>query len=95
MSSFPFADKPDLEWVARKESDVYKDKSLDSLECPEIPKDAAGARAFWNDLKTNLGSIDRTSDDALIRWIDVSYSILGLEDRHGHVRREFPRAGQT
>ena len=47
------------------------------VECPDIPKDAAGARIFGNDLKTIIGSIDRSSNALLLKWIDVALSMLG------------------
>ena len=67
---------PDLSWTVT-ESEVYKDKDLLSIECPDIPHDAAGARTFWNSLKMRISAIDRSAEDHLTVWIDVPRAILG------------------
>ena len=77
MGSFPFAEEADITWSVEHESDVYKDKDLLQVTCPDIPQNAAGARVFWNDLKTIIGSIDRSSNALLLKWVDVSLSMLG------------------
>ena len=66
----------DMTWAV-DESDVYKDKDLHSVTCPTIPSDAAGWRGFWNDIKVNMSSIDRSAEDHLTVWIDLCRSVLG------------------
>ena len=56
--------KPDRNWKVI-ESDVYKDKDLALIKCPALPHDAAGWREFWNLLRVQLTSIDRSSNDIL------------------------------
>ena len=68
--------QPDLSWTV-VETDCYKDKELSQVSCPDIPTDSAGSRQFWNLLKNELSSIDRTIEDVLTRWIDVARSLCG------------------
>ena len=41
-----FAKSPDLTWTVETEVDVYKDKDLSNIVCPDIPLDSAGMLAF-------------------------------------------------
>ena len=66
----------DMSWSV-DEDQCYKDKDLLSLKAPDIPHDAAGSRTFWNNIKTQMSSIDRSAEDHLTAWIDVAKQKLG------------------
>ena len=67
---------PGMDWTV-DETEVYKDKDLLSLKMPDIPHDSAGAQIFWNNAKTQIGAIDRSSNDVLTQWIDLARALLG------------------
>lgn len=77
MGTSPFGHGPDFSWTAECEDDIYKDKEVFVIDGPDIPRNAAGARVFWNELKSSKSSIDRSEDDLLLKWVDVSLSMLG------------------
>ena len=69
-----------MDWSV-DETIAYKDKDLLSLKVPDLPNDAGGIREFWNSLKSEISAIDRTVHDLLIRWVDISRTLLGdLQD---------------
>ena len=72
----PGDDRPDLTWKV-SEDESYKFKDLQAIKCPDIPHDAAGAKQFWGELKSQLGKIDLSSEDNLTKWIDIPRALLG------------------
>ena len=65
----------DMDWWI-EEADCYRDKDLQTLQVPDIPHDAAGSRTFWNNLKTQMSSIDRSAEDHFTAWVDIPKSML-------------------
>ena len=65
-----------MDWEVN-EVDVYKDKDLTMVLCPDLPTDAGDSREFWNNFKNQLTAIDRSAEGWLVRWLDISRSLLG------------------
>jgi len=56
-------------WHIDDETLVYKDKELDRIKVPDLPDDACRKRGWDAALSTNIGGIDRSADDVLVRWL--------------------------
>ena len=53
------------------EAETYKFKDLKDIKLPALPRDAVGFRTWRNAILTHFGSIDRTGESRILRWLQA------------------------
>ena len=67
--------------ISLREEDVYKERALEGLKMPDLPKSASEVKSFRRKFLSTFGSIDRTANSAIANFLKPTFMLGGNVER--------------